>query len=52
MTRLSIMHADGLNFNVVRAEDGKTDGPYALPNPFGFQVEDRPNDDLMPELRW
>lgn len=56
MQTLIIQHiekSDPPSFNVIRGSDNKKlGGPYDVPSPIGYPVKDRPNSDLMHELRW
>ena len=55
MQNLIVRHvtdSDPAQFLVVRTRDGKMTDPAAVPSPYGFPVDGRPNSDLMRELRW
>ena len=52
MARLTISHVEKTMFQVVRPRDGKISKPREIPSPFGFPVKNRPQSDLMGELRW
>ena len=46
-----IPNSDPPQFQVERASDSKASKAYAVPTPFGYHVQDRP-DGLMAELQW
>jgi tetratricopeptide (TPR) repeat protein len=52
---LGVEHVDGSSpaaFKLTRLEDGNSLPAVAIPSPYEFPVEGRPNSPLMRELRW